>query len=321
MNSWSRRALLVISMWAASHWGVQAQETERIIVPYPAGGPSDATGRIFADALNQNGARFIVENVSGATGLIAVNRFLSNPKGQVFQGSQNEVVLPVFVNPSAKFKSEDFVPVQYVTKTHLVIATRKNLGVKNLDEFLALAKKSTDRPLTYGSVGMGSLYHIMGEHLARTKQLKLNHIPYKGSAPVLQDLLGGQIDFSIIPYQTVLDDMREQGKLNIIAVFSKDAPPSLAGVESVPKYKGLESFEFASYTGFYLKSNASEADKSRYNLLFQKAVASDKVKQSLSADGRTVLPPMSPKEAADMYRSEVAKYAQMMGGLKDLQFN
>lgn len=321
MNSLSRRALLVISMLAVSHFGVQAQETERIIVPYPAGGPSDATARIFADVLGQSGARFIVENVSGATGLIAVNRFLSNPKGQVFQGSQNEVVLPVFVNPAAKFKPEDFVPVQYVTKTHLVIATRKNLGVKTLDEFLALAKKNADRPLTYGSVGTGSLYHIIGQHLARTKQVKLDHIPYKGAAPALQDLLGGQIDFSIIPYQTSLDDMRDKGMLNIIAVFSKDAPPALAGVESVPKYKGLEQFEFASYTGYYLKSNASEADKSKYNLLFQKAVASDKVKRALSADGRTVLQPMSSKEAADMYRAELAKYAQMMGELKDLQIN
>lgn len=299
----------------------QSMNTERIIVPYPAGGPSDATGRTFANALGDAGSRFIVENISGATGLVAVNKFLANPKGQVFQGSQNEVVLPVLLNPAAKFKSEEFLPVQYVTKTHLVIATRKNLGVKTLDDFFALAKKREADPLTYGSVGVGSLYHIVGEYLARTKQIKFNHIPYKGSAPALQDLLGGQIDFSIIPYQTSLDDMRDKGMLNIIAVFSKDVPDTLAGVEPVTRHKGLEGFEFASFTGFYLKSNASEADIAKYHALFSKAVASDKVKSALSADGRTVMPPMSVKDAGDTYRMEIAKYTKMLNELKDIKFN
>lgn len=299
----------------------QNMDTERILVPYPAGGPSDATARIFANSLGDAGSRFIVENLGGATGLIAVNKFLANPKGTVFQGTQNEIVLPVLINPAAKFKSEDFLPVQYVTKTHLVIATRNNLGVKTLEDFFALAKKRDADPLSYGSVGVGSLYHIMGEYLARSKQIKFNHIPYKGAAAALQDLLGGQIDFSIIPYQTSLDGMRDKGMLNLIAVFSKDAPDTLASVELVTNHKGLENFEFASFAGYYVRSNASEADKAKYHSLFSKAVASDKVKSALSADGRTVLPPMSVKAAGDMHRSEITKYTKMLSELKDIKFN
>lgn len=295
--------------------------TERILVPYPAGGPSDATARTFANAISDAGSPFIVENLGGATGLLAVNKFLANPAGLVFQGSQNELVLPIFINPAAKFKSEDFLPVQYVTKTHLVLITRKSLGVKTLDDFFALAKKREADPLTYGSVGVGSLYHVVGEYLARTKQIKFNHIPYKGGAPVMQDLLGGQIDFTINPYQPAMDSMRDKGLLNIIAVFSKDAPDTLIGVDVVSNYKGLEKFEFASLAGYFLKSNASEADKSKYQSLFSKAVASDKVKSALSADGRSVLPPMSVKAAGDMYRAEITKYTKMLNELKDIKFN
>lgn len=296
-------------------------DTARILVPYPAGGPSDATARTFANAMSDAGSPFIVENIGGATGLLAVNKFLVNPTGLVFQGSQNELVLPIFINPEAKFKSEDFLPLQYVTKTHLVIVTRSKLGVKTLDDFFALAKKREADPLSYGTVGVGSLYHIMGEYLARTKQIKFTHIPYKGGAPALQDLIGGQIDFSIIPYQTSMDSMREKGMLNIVAVFSKDPPDTLATVERVTNYKGLENFEFASLAGYFLKSNASEADIAKYHSLFSKAVANNKVKTALSADGRTVLSPMSVKAAGDIYRTEIAKYAKMLNELKDIKFN
>lgn len=321
MNSiLARLSALLVAAACAMNVAAQGGAPERIIVPYPAGGPSDATARVFADALGDAGSPFIVENIGGATGLVAITKFLADPKGQVFQGSQNEVILPVLVNPAARFRSEDFAPVQYVTRTHLVLATRKGLGVKTLEEFLALARTRQANPLTYGSVGVGSLYHIIGEYLAHAKQLKFNHIPYRGSAPVLQDLLGGQIDFSIIPYQTGLDEMRSKGMLEFVAVFSKEVPATLNGLESVTQTSGLESFEFASLTGYYLKSNAPDDDKARYNALFSKAVETSRVRNALSADGRTVMPAMSTQGAAEIFLAEIAKYRRMVEELKDIKF-
>lgn len=285
---------------------------ERILVPYPAGGPSDATGRVVANSLNGQGKTFIVENVGGATGLLAINKFLANPKDQVFQGTQNELILPVLLNKAVKFKSEEFVPVQYVTQTYLVLAVRKGLGVKNFDEFFALAKSRKDNPLSYGTVGVGSLYHVMGEYLAKKKGVPLNHIPYKGAAPAMQDLIGGQIDFSIVPYQTTFDDMAAKGMFQVIGIFSNDKPPSLKKLQPAGSVEGLSDFNFSSYAGYFLKRNASDADKKKYNALFATVLNDENVKNSLSADGRRVLPPGSLKAADAMYMEEIARYKKLL---------
>lgn len=294
---------------------------EKIIVPYPAGGPSDATARIIANSLTQRGTNFIVENIAGATGLVAVNKFLSNPKGQVFQGTQNEIILPVFLNKSAKFKSEDFFPVQYVTQTYLVLAVRKDLPVNNMDEFINLAKTSDKNPLSYGTVGVGSLYHIMGEFLAKKKDIKLNHIPYKGGSPAMQDLIGGQIDFSITPYQTTFDDMVSKGMFKVIGIFSEEKPPTLSKLQSVSSLKGLENFNFSSYAGYFLKRDASEEEKKKYSDLFAAAMKDDKVVNGLSADGRRVLTPTSLKEADAMYTKEIKKYKMLLETVGDVSMN
>lgn len=292
---------------------------ERILVPYPAGGPSDATGRVVAHALNSHGKTFIVENLGGATGLLAVNKFLANPKDQVFQGTQNELILPVLLNKAVKFKSEEFVPVQYVTQTYLVLAVRKNLGVKNFNEFFELAKARKADPLSYGTVGVGSLYHVMGEYLAKKKNVPLNHIPYKGAAPAMQDLIGGQIDFSIVPYQTTFDDMVAKDMFHIIGIFSNDKPPSLSKLQPASSVEGLADFNFSSYAGFFLKRNASEEDKKKYNALFATVMMDDKVQKSLSADGRRVLPPTSLNEADAMYMKEIARYKKLLETVGQIQ--
>lgn len=303
------KTLLAACALAVS-FGTLAQE--RILVPYPAGGPSDATGRVVANALGGQGKPFIVENLGGATGLLAVNKFLANPKDLVFQGTQNELILPVLLNKAVKFKSEEFVPVQYITQTYLVLAVRKGLDAKNFDEFFALAKSRKDNPLSYATVGVGSLYHVMGEYLAKKKDVALNHIPYKGSAPAMQDLIGGQIDFSILPYQTTFDDMAAKGMFQIIGIFSNDKPPTLAKLQSASSVQGLSDFDFSSYAGYFLKRTASEEEKKKYNALFAKAVADEQVKKNLSLDGRRVLPPASLQEADAMYMNEIARYKKLL---------
>lgn len=285
---------------------------ERILVPYPAGGPSDATARVVAHSLKSQGKTFIVENLGGATGLLAINKFLANPKDQVFQGTQNELILPVLINKAVKFKSEEFVPVQYVTQTYLVLAVRKGLSVKNFDEFFALAKSRKDNPLSYGTVGVGSLYHVMGEYLAKKKGVPLNHIPYKGGAPAMQDLIGGQIDFSIMPYQTTFDDMAAKDMFQIIGIFSNDKPPSLSKLQSASSVQGLSDFNFSSYAGYFLKRNASDEDKKKYNAIFASVLADDNVKKSLSGDGRRVLAPGPLKAADAMYMEEIVRYTKLL---------
>ena len=195
-----------------------------LMVPYPAGGPSDVSARILSGPIsNALGAQVVVENLGGATGTIAAAKVLNSKADGyiIFQGTQNELILPPLTNKAVRYQPEEFESLQPITVTPLVLLVRSDLPVSTPAEFLELAaKKTSTDSLTYGTVGVGSLYHLITEQIAKTAGVPLTHVPYKGTAPVVQDLSGGQIDFSIMPFQASMKEMAKSGRFKIIAVMS-----------------------------------------------------------------------------------------------------
>lgn len=178
-----------------------------LMVPYPAGGPSDAIARIFNTQLGKElGQQVLVENLGGVSGALAAQKVLAAPADgyYIFQGSPNEVILSPLANSAVKLKAEDFRLVHPVADAVMVFVTRKDLPVSSVDELIALARKSADKPLTYGSVGIGSLYHLILEQAQAQTGIKLAHVPYKGNAPLLQDIAGGQVDFAVLVYSAAM---------------------------------------------------------------------------------------------------------------------
>ncbi|MFN9766271.1 MAG: tripartite tricarboxylate transporter substrate-binding protein [Pseudomonadota bacterium] len=178
-----------------------------LMVPYPAGGPSDAIARIFNTQLGKElGQQVLVENLGGVSGALAAQKVLAAPADgyYIFQGSPNEVILSPLANSAVKLKAEDFRLVHPVADAVMVFVTRKDLPVSSVDELIALARKSADKPLTYGSVGIGSLYHLILEQAQAQTRVQLNHGPYKGNAPLLQDIAGGQVDFAVLVYSAAM---------------------------------------------------------------------------------------------------------------------
>jgi len=145
-------------------------KTVTLMVPYPAGGVSDVIARTLNNTLSKHlGQTVIVENLGGASGGIAGQKVLNSPADghMIFQGSPNELILAPLSNAAIKYKPEDFRLVQMITINPLVILARKDFPASNGDELVAYAKNaaSEGRPLTYASVGPGSLYHLLGEHM------------------------------------------------------------------------------------------------------------------------------------------------------------
>ena len=172
-----------------------------LMVPYPAGGPSDATARIFTVPLGKAlGQQVVVENLGGVSGAMAAQKVLAAPADgyYLFQGSPNEIILAPLANAAVKLKAEDFRMVHPVAEAVMVFVARKDLPANSVDELIALARKSPDKPLSYGSVGIGSLYHLILEKVQLDTGVKLMHAPYKGNAPLLQDIGGGQVDFAAL---------------------------------------------------------------------------------------------------------------------------
>ncbi|WP_353152487.1 tripartite tricarboxylate transporter substrate binding protein [Pollutimonas bauzanensis] len=287
-----------------------------MMVPYPAGGPSDVSARILSVPISKAlGAQIVVENLGGATGTIAAAKVLNSKADGyiIFQGTQNELILPPLTNKAIRFQPEDFESLQPITVTPLVLLVRSELPVNTPAEFLELAaQKTSTNSLTYGTVGVGSLYHLITERIAKTAGVPLTHVPYKGTAPVVQDLSGGQIDFSIMPFQASMKEMAKSGRFKIIAVMSKNKPEILKDIPSITETAALKDFDYASYAGYFVKKGTPKDVSEKLNKAIGAALQDPDVIAKLEADGREVAKPMSLEQARTAYTVEVNKYKDII---------
>lgn len=285
-----------------------------MMVPYPAGGLSDTIARVVNHPLaKQLGQPVLVENLSGVSGAIAAQKVLNAPADgyYLFQGSPNELILAPLANAAIKFKSEDFRLVQMIGIAPMMILARKDLPANTADELVTLARSAAKtKPLTYGSVGVGSFYHVLGEHMAHTVGTSMLHIPYKGGAPLMQDLSGGQLDFAILPVSQQQFALADQGRLKIIASINATRT-DLAALKNIPTVnegKLLKGFNFSTWTGYFVRKDTPEAIVQRLSVALGAVLADPAVLTQLEAQNTLVAQPMPPAEASKAYEAETARF-------------
>lgn len=300
-----------------------AQKPLSLIVPYPAGGASDASARQFgvhiAKALNQ---QVIVENVGGGAGMLGARRVLTSaPDGYTFlHGSANEIILSPFLNTAAHYKPEDFRLTQPISEATIVLLARADLPVSSVDEFIAYAKRPGAKPLTFGSVGVGSLYHIMTEYLGRLVGAEFLHVPYRGAAPALQDLIGRQVDFAVLPYQQAMEGMAAQQQLKILTSFSDKLPAPLSKLPLISQSKTIPDFVYTIAGGYYVRQDTPAPAVDILRRAVGYALEQPDLRQRMEAEGRLLLQPMAQQDADAYAAAQVAKYREMIQtlGLKPM---
>jgi len=310
VRSLALSAGLLISAGAAIAQGYPAKPVN-LMVPYPAGGPSDAIARIFNNPLGKElGQQVLVENLGGVSGALAAQKVLAAPADgyYIFQGSPNEVILAPLANAAVKLKTEDFRLVHPVADAVMVFVTRKDLPVNSVDELIALARKSADKPLTYGSVGMGSLYHLILENVQATTGVKLAHVPYKGNAPLLQDIGGGQLDFAVLVYSAAMGALADQGRLKVIGQLGAQRSDLLKNVPAASEGQALKNFSYKIWTGFMVPKNTPEDVVVRLHAAIGKTLRDPAVQSQLAAQTQHPSAPMTLAESAKFFETETARY-------------
>lgn len=282
-----------------------------LMVPYPAGGPSDAIARIFTVPLGKElGQQVIVENLGGVAGALAAQKVLAAPADgyYLFQGSPNEVILSPLANAAVKLKAEDFRLVHPVAESVMVFVARKDLPANSVDELIALARKSGDKPLTYGSVGIGSLYHLILENVQQVTGIKLTHAPYKGNAPLLQDIGGGQVDFAVLVYSAGMGALAEQGRLKVIGQLGAQRSELLKNVPAASEGKELKNFSYKIWSGLMVPRNTPDSVVQRLHKAIGETLKDTSVRTQLEAQAAQVSPPLSLAESAKFFEAETARY-------------
>jgi tripartite-type tricarboxylate transporter receptor subunit TctC len=282
-----------------------------LMVPYPAGGPSDAIARLLFSPLGKElGQQVLVENLGGVSGALGAQKVLAAPADGyfIFQGSPNEVILAPLANAAVKVKAEDFRLVHPVADAVMVFVTRKDLPVNSVDELIALARKSADKPLTYGSVGIGSLYHLILENVQSTTGVKLAHVPYKGNAPLLQDIAGGQVDFAVLVYSAAMGALADQGRLKVIAQLGAQRSELLKNLPTASEGQSLKNFSYKIWTGFMVPKSTPEDVVTRLHAAISKTLQDPGVRSQLAAQTQVAAAPMTLAESAKFFETETARY-------------
>lgn len=206
----------------------------KLVVPYPAGGPADFVGRTLADSLRKTLKQpVVIENKSGATGVIGSDSVAkSQPDGYtLLLGLMGPLSIAPVVLPTIPYDPlRDFEPVRLVATMPEILVANPKRSWTSLAELIAEAKKNPGR-LTIASAGVGSLPHLAAEQLKRETGIDMLHVPYRGAAPAVTDILGGQVDVMFADGPAVLPQI-QGGLLNAVVVTADERLPVLPGVQT-----------------------------------------------------------------------------------------
>ncbi len=236
-------SLLCLSPASAQTWPSARPIT--LVVGYPAGGSVDLVARIMAEPLGKRlGTAVIIENLGGAGGTIGAQKVVSaNPDGYtLLLGSGSEVSIAKLFNAAIKYDGEtDLSPVGLIGVTPMVFVTNTNTGIKTMDEAIARSKKERNQ-LSFASSGIGTPLHVSGELINLLAGTSFRHVPYRGAGQQLQDLLGGNIEFSVSVLSSALPHI-ESGKmvpLGVTTAARSRAAPQIPALGESPRLKGYD---------------------------------------------------------------------------------
>ena len=283
----------------------------RLIVAFPPGGLADVLARKLAGPLGEAlGQTVVIDNRGGAGGNVAASEMVrGGADGHTFMVNVTtlESVNPLMFNPMPLDVTKDIQPVALLANTQLFLVTRNDLPVSNTKEFAAYAKANPGK-LSYGSAGNGTTIHIAGELFKQLNGIHAVHIPYRGAAPVIQDLLAGQIDFSFLP-GTVLSFVKA-GKLKLFAVSSRQRTqnyPSAPTVEESGNGKVYVETSFA----VYAPTSMPAANVQRMNQEINRWLALPATK-AFYTDFAADPVPLSPAELKTVVQAEGALFGAVV---------
>lgn len=283
------------------------------IVPFPAGGLADFLARQIAPRMSKElGQQILIENVGGAGGAIAAARVLAAAGDgyTVMQASPSEVILTPLGNDAIKYQPRDFTLISPFANHPLSLIVKKELPPSTTEEFVSYVRAHPGA-VSYGSMGVGSLYHLAMEDFAGHFGLKMLHVPYKGGAPLLQDMGGGFVDAALLPFTTTYVDFAAAGKLKLISIA---APTRLNVIKSTPTIaeSGLiKDFNIGVWSGLFVKAGTPPAIVARLHAALQVAMKDPAVRSALETNGTEVTPTMPVAEAVEFLSSESTRYRFM----------
>ena len=295
-----------------AHAQAYPSKTIRFVVPYPAGGPLDTVARLLGAKVGESvGQPVVVENKPGAGGNIGADIVAKSPADgyTILMGA----VATHAINPSL-YKSipydpiKDFAPVTQVASTPNVLVVNPGVPAKDVRELIAYAKANPGK-LSFGSGSIGSAGHLAGELFKATAGVDMVHVPYKGAAPAMQDLIGGRIQLMFDNLASSLGQVKA-GKVRALAVTTAKRSPLAPDLPTIAE-TGVPGFDISTWFGIFAPAGTPKPALDRLHAEFAKALAAADVRDRMTSMGAEPVG-NTPDEFAAFVRSEGEKYSKVI---------
>jgi len=287
-----------------------------LMVPTAPGGTTDIAARMLADPLGKAlGQTVIVENRGGASGgiaAVAVKRAEPDGHTLLMQYSGYHVITPAVAKQPIGWEAKDFQAVANVLNAPQVVVARAGLPIKTMAELIAYAKANPGK-LTYASSGNGSLQHVTGAMLEQQAGIQMTHVPYKGTGPALQDLLGGQVDVTFGTPPPFMQHI-QSGKLRALAVTGKARLASLPDVPTSAE-AGLPKLDATSWFAVFAPAATPKPIVDKLSAEIAKVIATPAFKQKAAEQGASA-DYMTPQQLTEFGKAELVRWTQVVKASK-----
>jgi tripartite-type tricarboxylate transporter receptor subunit TctC len=282
-----------------------------LVVPYAAGGGNDVIARIVAERMSASlGQAIVVENRGGAGGTIATRQVAkAAPDGYTLLIATSSLAINPSLYPNAGYDPrKDFAPIGLIASSANVVLVHPSVQVHSIAELIALAKK--DSTLTFASTGTGSSVHLAAELFAGMAGIKITHVPYKGSGPALNDLLGGHVTMMFATMASAAGLVHSADKVRALAVTGATRSALFPDLPTVAE-AGLAGYEAVLHYGIVAPAGTPREIVDKLNGALNGALANDEVKKKLAVEGAETLPTTPNEYAADITKEE-AKWSEII---------
>ena len=292
------RRLVMHAALAAAAAGVagavraQSDKPISLVVGYSAGGSADFVARVVAEALGKRlGRQVIVENVAGASGMLAVQKVLNAPAdgGQIYFGGTDTIAVPL-VNPKARLDWEkDLQPLGRLTTFPMVFAVPAASPHRSLSALIAALRRSGKEAFNYATPGIGTMQHFYGALINTRAKVSMLHVPYRGGAQIANDLVGGQIDSAVLVLSTALPFLKD-GRIRALSVSDAARVPLLPDVPRIGEEEGFSGLALPLWQGLFVKAGTPGAVAAGLEKALLEALVLPEVKGKLAESGISAAP-------------------------------
>lgn len=288
LNKW----MAASAAWVGGAAFAQSDKPISIVVGYSAGGSADLTARVVGNELAKRlGRSVVVENVTGASGMLAVQKTLNGPAdgSTIYMGGTDTVVIPM-VNPRVKHNwAQDFTPVGRMTTVPMILAVPADAPYNTFAELVATLRKQGPNHFSYATPGVGTMQHLYGELINRYAKVQMLHIPYRGGAQIVNDLIGRQLQVAVLVLSTAMPHLKE-GRIKALSVSGNERVPQLPNVKRIGEEEGFKGQALPLWQGLFVKAGTPDAVIGTYEKALLQALATPEIVGKLQDAGITAAP-------------------------------